>query len=64
MRFLFNPALLDFVVILALVNLAANLFHPFGFVGSGALSGVSQVTACGFVLALLYTAMRERPLRR
>jgi len=64
MRFLFNPALLDFVVILALANLLANALHLLGFASVEALTRTSQVTAGGFVVAVLYTAIWERPAAR
>jgi hypothetical protein len=61
MRFLFNPALLHFVVMLALGNLAVNVLHLLGFASLDALTRTSEVTAAGFVVAVLYTAIWERP---
>lgn len=61
MRFLFNPALLHFLVLLATVNLVANLLVQLGLIGSEYLTRVSQVVAIGFLVALIYTAIFERP---
>ena len=64
MRFLFNPALLDFLVIIAVLNLVMNLLYLFGLVEFDYLARASQVTAIAFLVALTYTAIRERPARR
>jgi hypothetical protein len=60
---LFNPALLHFLVILALINLGANLMTWLGLVEID-LGGVSEVVAGGFIIALVYTAFWERPTSR
>jgi hypothetical protein len=60
---LFNPALLDFLVILAVLNLGANLLHWFGLVDLD-LAHASRATATGFVISVIYTGARERPTTR
>ena len=64
MRFIFNPALLDFLVILAVLNVAANVLFQLGAFGPDYLVRASQATAGGFIVALIYTASRDRPGRR
>ena len=62
--FAFNPALLDFLVILAVLNVAANVLFQLGAFGPDYLVRASQATAGGFIVALIYTASRDRPGRR
>jgi hypothetical protein len=56
---LFNPALFGFLVILAVLNLAANFIQWSGLANVD-LAGVSEVVAMGFVIAVIYTAIFER----
>jgi len=56
---LFNPALLDFLVILAVLNLGANLLYWLGLADMD-LAQASKATAIGFIIAVIYTAIRER----
>lgn len=55
----FNPALHDFLLIFAVLNLVANLIDLSGLAALD-LARASQVTAFGFVVALIYTAVFER----
>ena len=59
MRIFFNPALLDLLVILGAINLALNLMNQFGLVGWETLARASQVSAIGFVVAVVYAAIFE-----
>jgi hypothetical protein len=60
MRYLFNPALLGFLVVLATLNLMLNLLVQLGAVGPEYLGRASEVVAIGFAVALIYTAIFER----
>jgi hypothetical protein len=60
---IFNPALLHFLVIIGLLNLGANLLHWFG-VADLDLARASEVSAMGFVIAVIYTAIFERNAAR
>ena len=56
---IFNPAQLHFLVIIGVLNLGANLLHWFG-VADLDLARASEVSAMGFVIAVIYTAIFER----
>jgi hypothetical protein len=64
MRFLLNPSLLGILVLLALLNLAANVVQLLGLADMEGLGRVSQLMAVGFVISLIYTAIWEKPERR
>ena len=63
MRFLFNPALLHFLVLIGMANLAVNVLHVVGLVGIDYVARAGEVSAIGFLVALIYTAIFERPQR-
>jgi hypothetical protein len=56
----FNPALLTFLVIIGVTNLAVNLIYQFGFVDEKYLARASEVSAIAFIVAVIYTAIFER----
>jgi hypothetical protein len=62
---LLNPALLSFLVIIGSANLAVNILYQFGVADADYLARASQVSAIGFVLAVVYAAIFERePTKR
>ena len=58
-RLLFNPTLLDFLILLAITNLGANVGYWSGLVSQSEIVGVAQLCAGGFLIALAYTALFE-----
>jgi len=56
---LFNPSLFDFLVILAILNLGANVLNWLGLADMD-LAHASEVIAIGFIIAVIYTAIWER----
>ena len=59
-RLLFNPALLHFLILLAIANLAANFAYWCRLISEREVVAVAQLCAGGFLIALAYTALFER----
>ena len=46
-----------------MANLAVNVLHVVGLVGIDYVARAGEVSAIGFLVALIYTAIFERPQR-